>query len=299
MHLGAVDAIGQDLTLVPAAELRVDPLDLGLHRGYAVFDYFPVRGGEPWFLGDYLARFRRSARASGIPLLFDDAAIAAHLWVLAEANALTYGGCKLLLTGGASADGYTPRRPTLYTYALAKAAPDAADEPGGPPVRVNLLAHARERPAVKTTNYAAALRHQGRQLETNAAELVYHDGGYVTEASRSNVFAVTAQGQLWVPPTDSALAGVTRHHVVVAARKGGLTVLERSLPLKDLLAAPEVFITSSSRGVHAVGRIEDTLVGDGGVGEVTRRAADLFLARATERRGWRLASLPAGRQSLR
>lgn len=278
--------IGVNLQLTPPEEVRVHPLDIGLHRGYAVFDYFPVREGRAWFLGDYLRRFRRSARAMDIPLTYTEAQLRAHLRVLAQAAQLDYGGCKLLLTGGPSEDGYTPEKPVLYTYAFAKTPPATTDGLAGPAARVNLLDHARARPSVKSTDYAAALRMQSRQLATGAAELVYHRDGWLSEASRSNLFVVTKEGYLWTAPKESALAGVTRHHVMRVARALGITVLERSLPLTALETAAEVWITSSSRIIQAVGQVEERVIGDGGVGPVARRVAEAFEAYAGERAGW-------------
>ena len=277
--------VGVDLSVVPFAEARIHPLDVGLHRGYAVFDYFPVRAGAAWFLGDYLARFRRSAAAVGLELVYEDVALAAHLRELAGANGVDHGGCKLLLTGGPSEDGYTPQRTQLYTYAFAKTPPTAAGS-AGPAVRVNLLEYARERPGVKTTNYVASLRLRPRQLATGAAEVVYHCGGYVSEASRSNVGVVTAEEVLWVPPTEVALPGVTRMHVLAAAREIGVDVREAPLPVDELLGAAEVLLMGSSRGVEAVGQVEERVICDGGVGPVTARLDKAYGERGRELAGW-------------
>lgn len=279
--------VGVNGALVPAGEVRVDPLDLGLHRGLAVFDYFPVRAGEAWFLRDYLKRFTRSARAMGlVEGLLPVAALAAHLRQLAEANELRHGGCKLLLTGGGSVDGYTPQAPTLYTYALPQTPPHPTAPAAGTGIRVLLLDHARETPAVKTTNYAAAMRHYATMRAAGASEVVYHRGGYVTEASRSNVLCVTEAEQVWVPPTDSALPGVTRLHTIAAARELGYTVLERSLPVDRLLAAREVAITGSSKGVTAVTTVASQVIGAGLPGPLTAALADAYVSRGRARAGW-------------
>ena len=287
VYFADVKAIGIDAILVPYAEARIDPLDLGLHRGYAVFDYFAVHDGLPSFLPDYLRRFRASGRRLGLGLQPSDEELSEHLRTLAAANELTHGGCKLILTGGPSADGFTPERSRLYTYAFAKT-PNPEAAAGGPPIRINLLEYAREWPAIKTTNYVATLALQGQQVATGASEIIYHHGGYISEASRSNVFVVTERGELWTPPTETALRGVTRHHVTAAARKAGLTVLERSMPVAALTEAAEVFLTGSGRQVQAVGQVQEHVVGEGGVGPVTRRVAALFAERARERAGWEL-----------
>ncbi len=281
-----MNAIGIDLEVVPYAEARIDPLDLGLHRGYGIFDYFPLRDGMPWFLDDYLLRFRQSAKSLGLHAGIDGAALVRHLEVLAKANDVEYGGIKLLLTGGASEDGYTPRQPTLYSYAFAKTRPAEEVPTAGPPIRVNLLAYARQWPGVKTTNYLAALTIEAHQRASGASEVVYHRDGYVSEASRANFFLVTARGDLWVPPVEVALKGVTRHHTIQAARKAGITVLERSMPLSAIDDAAEAFVTGSSRGVQAVGQVEEHVIGDGGIGPVTQRVADLYAERGIARAGW-------------
>ncbi len=278
-------AIGIDGVVTPIAEARIDPLDLGLQRGYAVFDYFGIQAGLPSFLQDYLRRFRQSARRLGLGLAPTDAELIAHLQELVQANALAHGGCKLILTGGPSEDGYTPVQSRLYTYAFAKT-PNPEAAVGGPPIRVNLLEYARDWPDVKTTNYVAVLARQRQQLATGAAELVYHHGGYVSEASRSNVFVVTPRGELWTTPTETALRGITRQHVMAAARKAGITVLERSMAVSVLTEAAEVFVTGSGRLVTGVGQVEAQVIGDGGVGPVTRRVAGLFRERALSCAGW-------------
>lgn len=284
--------IGVDTEIVPFAEARIHPLDVGLHRGYAIFDYFPIRKGLPWFLEDYLKRFTLSSRAMSIPLLFTPLQLSNHLRDLVEQEEIVHGGCKLLLTAGGSEDGYTPRRPTLYTYAFGmKESPEAAEASAqqhlaGPPVRVNLLEYARPHPHIKTTNYSAALQQQDRQVHTKAAELVYHFNGYISEASRSNVFCVNTSGQVIVPPADSALKGITNKHMVIAARKAGITVLERSLSLQEFIQAAEVGITSSSKLVKAVGQVEQTVIGDGGVGPVTARLAELLTERGLGKAGF-------------
>ena len=284
--------IGVDTEIIPFEEARIHPLDVGLHRGYAIFDYFPIRKGVPWFLEDYLKRFTLSARAMSIPLLYKPRELSDHLQALVAQEEIVHGGCKLLLTAGGSEDGYTPRRPTLYTYAFGmKASPEAAEASAnqhlaGPAVRVNLLEYARPHPSVKTTNYSAALQLQDRQVHTNAAELVYHFNGYISEASRSNVFCVNKDGHVIIPPTDTALKGITSKHMVIAARKAGITVLERSLGLQEFVDATEVGITSSSKLVRAVGQVEQTLIGNGEVGPITARLAELLVERGLGKAGF-------------
>ena len=104
-----------------------------------------------------------------------------------------------------------------------------------------------------------------------AEALVVDGAGHVLEGATSNVFAVTG-GRLVTPPEGAGiLAGITRRHVVEAARRAGIRVDEAPLPLATLLVAEEAFITSSIREVVPVVRIDDRAVGPGAPGPLTRQ----------------------------
>lgn len=78
----------------------------------------------------------------------------------------------------------------------------------------------------------------------------------VLEASRSNVFAVRG-GTILTPPADGRIVpGIARLRTIELTRARGQTVREERLPLDDLLAADEVFLTNSVRGIEAVRSID-------------------------------------------
>jgi para-aminobenzoate synthetase / 4-amino-4-deoxychorismate lyase len=90
------------------------------------------------------------------------------------------------------------------------------------------------------------------------AVLVDH-GGAVLEALRANVFAVRGE-TLWTPPADGRiLPGIARSRVAGAAGAAELAPHETELTVGDLMAADEVFLAGSVRGVepvHAVDGVE-------------------------------------------
>jgi para-aminobenzoate synthetase/4-amino-4-deoxychorismate lyase len=97
--------------------------------------------------------------------------------------------------------------------------------------------------------------------EAGAAEgclpLVLDAGTEVLEASRANVFAVE-DGVLLTPPADGRiLPGVTRSRVIETAVSLGLEVREERLELERMIAAGEVFLTGSVRGVEPVRGVDE------------------------------------------
>jgi len=79
------------------------------------------------------------------------------------------------------------------------------------------------------------------------------------------------------------LRGVTRDIVLELARAAGIAVEERFLSREELLAADEVFITSTTLEVMPIARIDGQPVGEGRPGPVARRFGTRF-GRASRRR---------------
>lgn len=109
---------------------------------------------------------------------------------------------------------------------------------------------------------------------------------YVSEGSASNVYIVTGKGVLVThPANEHILGGVTRDVVLELARKSGISVEERPFSLREMSAAAEAFMTSTSINVLPVTQIDGKAVGDGSVGEVTRKLQQLYNAHIFKQTG--------------
>ncbi len=103
-------------------------------------------------------------------------------------------------------------------------------------------------------------------------------GGFVSEGSGQNLFAVV-RGELVTPPLhNSILAGITRDSVMTLAREQGLTVREAVMPREMLYVADEVFLAGTAVEVTPVVSVDRIAVGDGSPGKVTRAIQDAFFA---------------------
>jgi branched-chain amino acid aminotransferase len=141
-----------------------------------------------------------------------------------------------------------------------------------------------ERSAVaglKTTSYAENVVALAYAKQRGAIEAVFaNTRGELCEGTGSNVFVVRA-GVVWTPPLDSGcLAGVTRALAVEWCREDGIEVREEAMPLDVLRECDEVFITSSTKDVLPIDRVDDRIVAPG---QVTARAAEVFARQSAER----------------
>lgn len=265
-----------ELTLEQDAKIHVS--DLGLRRGYAVFEFFRVMRGIPLFFEDHLVRFQRSVELLGLEPPWSLEQIRQFVSQLVEANGLREAGVQLVLTGGYSPDIFTPTTPNLIIAETeVKPYPAEQYERG---VKVITQLNVRELPEAKTTDYLMAVRLIPRMRSEGAVEVLYHDGRRMLEGARSGLGIVTSEGVL-VTAGSTVLESITRRRLLGAAR-GLLPIEERDIGLEEFFTAPEIFILSSTRGVMPVTRVDDRPVGTGEVGPHTRRLMQVFQAHVEE-----------------
>jgi D-alanine transaminase/branched-chain amino acid aminotransferase len=92
--------------------------------------------------------------------------------------------------------------------------------------------------------------------EKNADDILYHHNGYISECPRSNFFMITKKNIL-VTPKEKILNGITRKKVIDLAKKIGIETEERDIHLNEITEIKEAFITSSTKRMLPVSKIDD------------------------------------------
>ena len=261
-------------SIVPLAEAAISPLDIGLLRGYAVFDLLRTVSGRPFLLAEHLRRLRASAAHLGLDVPATDSEIAAAIDELLRLNGHAEATVRLVLTGGVSPDGmaFDPATPTFFILTHDLHEPPAAVHDAGGALLTRL--HTRELPRAKTTNYITMLQAKPRLAEAGALDLLYHDGQHVFEAASASVYFVHGTTIL-APLAEDVLWG-TVGSLVLDLAGDRYTIEQRDVSLDEALTADEVFLTSTTRGVVPIVRIDDAAVGDGAPGPVTRALVALW-----------------------
>ncbi len=256
---------------VPHEGATVHVSDLGLRRGFAVFEMFRVEALVPLFLEDHLERLARSADAIGLPLPRSLEAVADDVRALIDANAPDVTAAQILLTGGPSSDGVTFQHPTCIVTTM-NLAPRPL-EPAGATLITHR--HTRELPEAKSTNYLTAMRLASAMHAAGAIDVLYHDGEHVFEGARSGLAMIT--GDTLVTRREGVLESVSMRQLLGLARQR-VRVEERAITLGELRAADEVLNTGSVRGVVPIVTIDGRPVGDGTVGPHARALFAAFAA---------------------
>jgi branched-chain amino acid aminotransferase len=239
--------------------------DLAIQRGYGIFDFFRVMDNHPLFLSDYLGRFFVSAREMQLEVPYSPGELASIIRELIRKNNMPMSGIKAILTGGYSADGYTPGKPNLIVTQKAMQFPPAELPVKG--IKVITHEYLRDKPHVKTINYVVGIWIQKKVMEQQASDVLYHCKGVVSEFPRCNFFLVTKDNTI-ITPAENILEGVTRKHVLQLAAKK-YTVRTGTVTLEDIYSANEAFLTSTSKRIVPITEIDQHVIGSGVPGPVS------------------------------
>jgi branched-subunit amino acid aminotransferase/4-amino-4-deoxychorismate lyase len=234
--------------LIPAAEAAIRVDDIDFTYGYGVYETLKVRKRILYFAELHAQRLLYSASVIGLAHDFTAENIAQWVRNLVRANQSADANIKILFVGGASAE-----KARLYIMSLNPLFPDRKlYRDGGTAV---VYRGERVYPQAKTLNMLVstlAFRQARAALAYDA--LLCTQGGLLTEGTRTNLF-FTDGAEVFTPPADTALEGLTKLTLAKALKEEGVRLSERPLPEAELSRWAGYFLTSTSTKVLPLSRI--------------------------------------------
>jgi len=270
-----------------AAVARVSVLDNGFTFGDAVYETLRTYGGRPFHLDRHLDRLRRSAAGLRIALPQADGELRARVDALLAASGNEESYLRIIVSRGVGDISYAFERvqgPTVVMVTKPYQPLPAEAYRDGVAVIVSSVRRNHPSaldPALKCCNLLNNALAMQEARERGALEpIMLNHEGHVAEGAGSNVFLVK-DGVLVTPPLSAGiLAGVTRAVVLERAAALGVPLREAVVHVPELLAADEVFITSSLKELVPVRTVDGVEIGGGRPGPVTRRLLADFRAEA-------------------
>ncbi len=261
--------------LVPTSDVRLSPLQAGLLSGWGLFSTLRIYQGVPFALEDHWERLRHDGARLRVAVddLWDEAR--RGFAALIERNQAQESVARIyfIRNRGGLLDTPGPRPTDLLIFTRSLRS-------WGASAKLRLQPHGRDSEAPLAGTKSLTWSHNLVLVEeANAAGfddvLLLNQRGEVAECTSANLF-VARHGRLLTPPLASgALPGVSRKILLQAAPRHGLPVQEATLFPDDLFAADEILITSSTREVQPVERLDQRPVP---LGPLAARVAALFQA---------------------
>jgi branched-chain amino acid aminotransferase len=259
-------------------DARISVFDHGFLYGEGVYEVLRTYQRTPFLFEAHMARLRRSAERIALPVPWTDAEILARIDATMDAAHLPGEAyIRLLLTRGVGDLLYDPAAcPTPTTVIIVKPIGEPSAKVYEEGVMISLVPVLRNHrqsvdPAIKSNNLLNnALAMQQAIARHGFEALMRNHRGELCECAQSNFFLVS-KGVLRTPPLDAGLlAGITREFVLELAGALGYRAAEETIVEGDLATADEMFVTSSTKEIVPVVRVDDLTIGDGRPGPVTR-----------------------------
>lgn len=256
--------------ICPVEETNIHITDLGLLRGYGLFDYFITYNGRPFQWDLYWERYERSAKLMCLPNPISKEEANKVVLSLIEKSGLDNCAIRFILTGGYSSDSMSMTKPNLLIISEDIHPVKPQDYETG--IKVITHDYVRDLPEIKSIDYKHLMILQADIKAANATDVLFHKRGYISELSRSNVFLF--KGDTLITPNRKVLRGITRRFVLELA-KSHFKIEERNVELKELLTADEVFTTSTTKRVLPITQIDKSILSNGKIGIKTKFLLDL------------------------
>ncbi len=265
-----------DGAFLPAAEARIPVFDRGFLFAHSAYEVTAVCGGRLVDLDAHIARLQRTLKGLELSIDLDAAALATLHAELVARNQLEEGVIYLQVTAGgdlgrdfAGPDHFQPR---LFLFADARQLVDHRADAGIAAITLRDTRWARR--DLKTTQLLSQALAYRTARAAGAETAILHEDGHVTEAASANVWVVDADGQLSTRDLSPAILGGVTRAAILDLKAPDL--IERSTPVDALLAAREVFLSSSGALILPVVEIDGVPIGDGLPGPVTRAVQSAY-----------------------
>lgn len=260
---------------IPLEEARIPVLDRGFTFGDGVYEVFLVYRKQIFRLEQHMQRLDNSLAA-----IHMDNPLTREKWneifmTLINENPATDQSLYLQVTRGVSERDHAitlAKTPTVF--AMCKPLPQRDLMKGINTITLEDIRWKFCHIKAVTLLPSVLLRHQATLA--GATEAILLRDGIVTEGAASNVFIVYNGVIKTAPKDNSILAGITRDLVLELLAGNGISYSETRFGKEDLMAAEEIWVTSSTWEIVPVIRIDGHTVGDGKPGPQWQRTVEIY-----------------------
>ena len=244
-------------------EISIPVTSLSINRGYGAFEFLEVINRKPFYGDRHAARLLNTMKILKLNTDFDRK-IEEIVEEIVERNGLIDYFIKLFVLP------HEPARQgnyhgALYVFPAIMKSYDPSLYSSG----AHLVTKEFERflPKAKSTNYLAGQYWLDEQTDPQLTDVLFHNGQTVQETSRGNVFVVK-DGKV-TTPAQNILNGVTRGIILEILGSKNIPFAEAEVSLEELFSADEVFLSSTTKHIMPITRIDEHIIGKGTAGEIT------------------------------
>ena len=261
------------------SEARVSPMDRGFLFGDGAYEVLPAYSGKLFRLDEHLRRLEQTLSNLGLPNPKSRDEWRQVLRGIVERNPWPDQSIYLQVTRGVAevrTHAY-PAEVTPTVFLMSEALVSPSDEMRAAGVSAVSSADFRWlRCDLKTVSLLANCMLKQLAAEKGCMETVLFRDGFLTEGAASSIFVVH-DGVLRVPPKSHLmLPGITYDVVLELARDRGMPFQVREVLEEEVRGADELWMTSSTKEVLPIPRLDDRPVGKGKPGPMAAQMYEWY-----------------------
>ena len=253
-----------DGNLVEWKDAKLHVLTHGLHYASSVFEGLRVYDGLIFKLNEHTERLFYSASRLGFKIPYSVNEINEFCKEVVKVQNITNGYVRPLAWRGSEMMAVSAQKNTIHVAIAAWEWGSYFD----PKIKINgikLDISKWQKPAPNSIPWDAKAagnymintlsKHSAEEKGFNDSMMLDHQGN-IAEATGANVFFINdKQTEIYTPPADSFLNGITRRTVIEIAKNINIKVIEQKIKPKDLVNFKGCFLTGSAAEVTPVSQI--------------------------------------------
>lgn len=264
--------------MTPIAEAKISVLDRGFIFGDGIYEVMPIYNRRMFRAKQHMARLFRSLAAISIPNPHSEAEWMALIQQVSAGHPADDQMVYLQVTRGAAKRGHAfpaDVTPTVFIMTNPMVLPTPALRATG--VACVSLEDLRwlhcEIKSISLLGNVLAAQHA---VEHEATEAIQFRDGFLTEGSSSNVWIVKDRVLMGPPKDNLILEGIRYGLIQELSAAGGIPFKARRIARDEVFAADEVLLTSATKEVLPVTRLDDRPVGKGVPGPIYQKLYEAY-----------------------
>ncbi|HEX8887472.1 MAG TPA: D-amino acid aminotransferase [Noviherbaspirillum sp.] len=266
--------------MTPLSEAKIPVLDRGFIFGDGVYEVIPIYGRRMFRSEQHMARLFRSLDKIGIPNPHDLAGWMALIQQVVDASPDDDQMVYLQVTRGVARRAHAfPAEviPTVFIMTNPLVLPSAEVRAKGVAC-VTMDDKRWLHCEIKSVSLLGNVLAAQYAAENQVTEAIQFRDGMLTEGSSSNVWIVK-DGVLSGPPKDNLILEGIRYGLIQELCEGlGIPMQVRRISREEVFAADEVMISSATKEVLPVTRIDGQPVGNGAPGPIYAKLYEAYQA---------------------
>ena len=261
----------------------ISVFDRGFLYGDSIYEVTQTFNGKIFKLEAHLDRLWFSAEKMDMPITFSRVELTNEIQKIIDKTNGKNIYVRVIVTRGEGEIGLDPnlakKNNLIIITKIMPENPTWWYEDGVQMIIANILRNSKDAvdPNIKSGNYLNNVLAMSEAKKQDAFDaIMLNSDGNITEATTSNIWIIKNKKLLTPPVKSGLLGGITRRSLLGIAQENGYEVSEENFNVIELKNSDECFLTSTTKMIVPITKVDDSTIGSGRPGDMTIELLKLY-----------------------